>query len=260
MILRRLACLIALAAAALAPQNGAAETLVVTVSRPEIAVRSNFSGATLVVFGGIERDGRTVARQGYDLVVTVRGPKLDTVVRRKERVAGLWINRASQRYAVLPGYYAVLASSPVAEVVPASARLNLQVGVDTLVAPSFASSPIEPDAFGEALLQRRVAQGLFDLRGETDVDPGVYFLSRNLFRGSVSLPAEAPIGAYEVDVHLYSGGARLATATTGFRLTKEGFEQRVSALSRQSPVLYGLATVLLAFFTGWVGSVVFRRD
>lgn len=267
--MRALAALIVLLASL---TGAAAETLIVTVSRPEIAVRSNFSGATLVVFGGIQRDRATVARQGYDIVVTVRGPGFDTTVRRKDRVFGLWVNRKSRRYQDLPGYYAVLATRPIEEVASRGARLSQRIGIDTLLLRRTANDePLSTitTVFGDALIARRTQAGLYDTRGEavaaTDqenppAESGVTFLSDSLFRASLDLPAEAPIGVYEVDVHLFSGGARLASETASFSLRKEGFEETVSGLSRERPAVYGLMTVLLAFFTGWLGSVVFRRD
>jgi len=42
------------------------------------------------VFGAVERP---VADAKPDVVVVVRGPETDMRVRRKDRVAGIWINR-----------------------------------------------------------------------------------------------------------------------------------------------------------------------
>jgi hypothetical protein len=40
---------------------------------------------------------------------------------------------------------------------------------------------------------------------------------------------------------------------------KSGFENFVYVMSRQQPLLYGIACVLLALGTGWLAGVVFRR-
>jgi hypothetical protein len=39
-----------------------------------------------------------------------------------------------------------------------------------------------------------------------------------------------------------------------------GFEQFVASSARDHGLLYGLATAGLALLTGWIASVVFRRD
>ena len=43
-------------------------------------------------------------------------------------------------------------------------------------------------------------------------------------------------------------------------VAKSGFEQVVTAAAREHGVLYGLATAMMALATGWLASVVFRRD
>jgi uncharacterized protein (TIGR02186 family) len=45
-----------------------------------------------------------------------------------------------------------------------------------------------------------------------------------------------------------------------FEIVKVGFEQFVVDAAREHGLLYGLATALMAILTGWIASVVFRRD
>ncbi|WP_227651531.1 TIGR02186 family protein [Klebsiella pneumoniae] len=43
-------------------------------------------------------------------------------------------------------------------------------------------------------------------------------------------------------------------------MVKVGFEQFVAKSSRQNGLLYGLVTAAMALMTGWMASVVFRKD
>jgi hypothetical protein len=52
----------------------------------------------------------------------------------------------------------------------------------------------------------------------------------------------------------------IASQTTAFEIVKTGFEQLIAQTAREQSLLYGLATTALAFFAGWLGSIVFRRD
>ena len=62
----------------------AAERLVSTLSTSRVLIASNFTGADVVLFGSVERDAQTVARRGgYDIVVTVTGPRETIVTFRK---------------------------------------------------------------------------------------------------------------------------------------------------------------------------------
>ena len=71
---------------------------------------------------------------------------------------------------------------------------------------------------------------------------------------------ELPIGTYNVDIKLFSEGQLVTRTETAFEIVKVGFEQFVANTSRQNGFAYGLATVAMALMTGWMASIVFRKD
>ncbi|WP_204348364.1 TIGR02186 family protein, partial [Klebsiella pneumoniae] len=84
-----------------------AERLIASVSNHRVTVTPNYSGEELVLFGSIEKDASApAARDSYDLVVTVSGPRADMVARRKERRFGIWINNDSRQFLQVPAYLA----------------------------------------------------------------------------------------------------------------------------------------------------------
>ena len=86
------------------------------------------------------------------------------------------------------------------------------------------------------------------------------FLTPAVFRAAIPLPADVPIGNYAIDVKLFADGAMVARTDAALEVTKAGFEQYVAEAARDNGLLYGLATMLMALLTGWIASVVFRRD
>jgi len=88
----------------------------------------------------------------------------------------------------------------------------------------------------------------------------VTFLTPALFRATIPLPAEVPVGIYDIDLKLFADGANIARANSAFEVVKVGFEQFVATSAQSNGVFYGLATVSLALMTGWFASIVFRRD
>jgi len=88
----------------------------------------------------------------------------------------------------------------------------------------------------------------------------VTFLTPTLFRATIPIPAEVPIGSYDINLKLFADGQNIAQASTAFEIVKVGFELFVFSSAQSNGVLYGLATVMLALLTGWLASVVFRRD
>jgi uncharacterized protein (TIGR02186 family) len=242
------------ALAAAAPAD--AERLVVSLSAHRVLINSSFTGAEPVLFGAIERDAASVTRRsGYDVVVTVTGPRQEVVTRQKERVVGVWVNARSRTFRDAPAYLAVLSNRSLAAIAGGDTLQRLQIGIaQTSIASDAADDPTT-DTFRAAFLRLNREHGLY--REEANA---ITFLTPNLFRAAIELPANAPIGNYEVDVKLFADGVLLTRQTSAIEIVKVGFEQFVASAAREHGLAYGLATATLALLTGWAGSIVFRRD
>jgi uncharacterized protein (TIGR02186 family) len=255
-----LALLAALGALALSAAPAAAERLVTSLSNHRVMVTSNFTGEELVLFGGVEQDQASRPRRGgYDIVVTVSGPRQTLVTYRKARVLGIWVNSDSRVFENAPSYLAVLSNRKLDAIASQETLRRLQLGLGNIPLPQRASVEIadasQDDPFRMAFLKIKQDQGLY-----REVSNGVTLLTPLLFRASIPLPAEVPVGTYGVDVRLFADGAQIAREPSPFEVYKSGFEQAVTAAARDQGLLYGLATAMMAVVTGWFASVIFRRD
>jgi uncharacterized protein (TIGR02186 family) len=88
----------------------------------------------------------------------------------------------------------------------------------------------------------------------------VTFLSRTAFRGEIPLPDNVPVGDYEIDLKLFADGAMTAETLSSFTVVKVGVEDFVVKAAMNDSLVYGLAIVSMALFTGWLASIAFRRD
>ena len=164
-----------------------AESLIVSLSTSRVLISSNYTGSSVVLFGTIERDAQTVSRSGdYQLVVTVRGASQTITVREKRPVGPIWVNRAEQTFEAVPAYLAVLASAPIDDVTTEPLRRRLRIGLEAMLAERSAG---DETRFRDALLRIEQRQGLY-LQDER----GVSFLTRNVFRAPIPMPATAPPG------------------------------------------------------------------
>ncbi|MCH7929466.1 MAG: TIGR02186 family protein [Proteobacteria bacterium] len=239
----------ALLAAAAASSGALAQraSLVADLSSHLIAIDSGFTGAEVLLYGAVDEPG--------DLIVVVRGPAERVVVRRKDRVAGVWMNRDSIAFDGVPAYYAVAATRPLAEIArPALLSLH-QIGIDAVRLTPLADRPAdEIETFRAALVRQRTRDGLYS--GE----PGkVSFLGERLFRTRLYFPANVPTGAYRAEVFLIRDGAVVSAETTPLFINKTGFQAEVAFIARTRPALYGLAAILMALAAGWAAAAVFRK-
>ena len=249
----------ALIAVAATTMPASAERLVASLSTHRVLITSIFSGVEVVLFGSVEADGATRRRGGYDVIATVTGPRQTLVVRRKDRVFGIWVNVDSRTFVDVPSYLAVLASKPFDALGNADTLRRLQIGFNNVVLPQQIgpdlADVVRDDPFRMAFVRLKRERGLYVER-----PTAMTFLTPALFQGSIPVSAEAPVGDYEVDVKLFADGAMIARTTSAFEIVKVGFERFVATAAREHGVIYGLVTAAMALMTGWLASVVFRRD
>ncbi|MET0677056.1 MAG: TIGR02186 family protein, partial [Bradyrhizobium sp.] len=63
-----------------------------------------------------------------------------------------------------------------------------------------------------------------------------------------------------VEIKLFADGVLLTKTDTAFEIVKVGFEQFVANTARTNGLVYGAVTAFMALKTGWMASIVFRRD
>jgi len=245
--------------AALTASPAQAERLIVSVSNHRVTVTPNYSGEELVLFGSVEKDATTPANRTYDLVVTVAGPRADMVTRRKERRFGIWINTDSREFLKVPTYLALFSNRPFDAIASAEVQRRQQLGLNNVLLTQRVSGDyadvVPNDAFRSAFIRLRTQRGLY-----REDASAVTFLTPTLFRTGIPLPAEVPIGTYEVEIKLFADGAFIGKTETAFEIVKVGFEQFVATTARQNGLIYGLVTAAMALMTGWMASIVFRKD
>ncbi len=239
-----------------------AEDLQIGLSDEGVSIESNFAGTDVAVFGAIEgAEPLAIARDAYDIVVVIQGPPQNVVVRKKERKLGIWVNGNSRSFSDVPSFYTVASTGPLSEITTAETLRMLQLGFDNIqMRPSSVSdagedSAAEQAVYKESLSRLRVANELF----VEDIG-GVDFLSKTLFRARLKVPANIPIGHHRARAYLFRDGEFIITRSVLLEVAKSGFEQQTYNLAHRNGLLYGLLAVFIAIFTGWLASVVFRKD
>lgn len=232
------------------------EQIQADISTREVSIKSNFTGMEILIFGSVESTVAPGPGKGdYDVIVVVRSPSVPMVARRKERVMGVWVNGASKTYPTVPGFYAVLSSRPFRAIASDETLKELGIGLSNIDLGRRTSGDPEEQSFRTALIRLKQNELLFQ-----EHDDGVSFIGRSLFRATVDLPVNVPIGRYFTDIYLFRDGMLLNKNESSLKVNKVGLERVIYGLAFTHPFLYGLLAVLLAVACGLLGWVVFRRD
>jgi uncharacterized protein (TIGR02186 family) len=230
-----------------------AEQLVSGISQDLIQITSNYTGSDIVVFGAIEGEQNAENHEPRDVVVVVRGPDTDITVRRRDRVAGVWINHDAAKLSGMPAYYFLASTRPLKDIAPQDALNQYNIGLQSLE-PDTVHSHHDYEPFRQAALRHLTRDRLY-----TETPGGVEFLSETLFRAHVPVPAGVTRGQYNVEVYLFRGGAVESAQSTPLFIDQTGLERRLFNFAHNQPFGYGLAAVVMAVIMGWVSSLLFRR-
>ena len=254
-ILRAAALILALSSAA-AAQTAPKEEVQSDISTREISIQSNFTGIEILIFGSVDFFSTPSPEKAvHDVIMVIRGPSQPIVARRKERVAGLWVNGESRVFPSVPGFYTVLSSRPFRAIAPEETLKTLGAGFKNIDFGVDSAGDAADETFRSSVIRVKQRAGLFQ-----EHDDGISFIGRSLFRGTVDLPVNVPIGLYTADVYLFRDGQLLNKNESTLQVNKVGFERLVYLLAFRYPFIYGMIAVLIAVLGGLIGWFAFRRD
>ncbi len=235
---------------------GAAKpVLVPDISSRSVEIRYSFTGAQLLLFGAILYPGGRAPARPADIVVVLRGPVEPIVVREKQKIAGIWMNADSNRFRSAPSFYAVASSRPISQLMDERTAAIYEMGLQNLqLSPGGGALPEKERRFEAGLLDLRRRQGLY-----AEHSRGVEISEGVLYRATISIPSQVPVGTYTAETFLIDRGRVLAAATREIQIDKSGFERFVALAARRHAFLYGIISVLLSLGLGYAAGALFRR-
>ncbi len=89
------------------------------------------------------------------------------------------------------------------------------------------------------------------------LDGAVSLAEDTLFQTRIDMPSNLVEGDYAAQFFLIRGGKVISTGATTINVAKTGIERWLYNLSRQQPLAYGLLSVALALFAGWLAAAAF---
>lgn len=237
-----------------APEPVSGERIVTGLSSDAVSITTSFTGSEILIYGAIRRDSPPVANDPPGIIVTVEGPSQQVTVRRKERVAGIWINTQSVEISAAPDFYAVATTGPLSQLLERDEDVRHRISPPLAVRAISGGSGVDNTTpFTEALLQLRTQDGRYR------VDEGsVRIVDDTLFRADIRMPSNLVEGDYRARIFLVRDGKVLDSDQAPIRVRKVGLERWLYQLAMQQPLWYGLMSLAIAVAAGWLASAAFR--
>ncbi len=249
------AALILLALAAGAGASAArAETIVSGLSQNRVSITADFDGSEILIYGAVKRDAPAPDDAPLEVIITVEGPSAPVQVRRKDRVAGIWLNNAQVRVDSAPSFYAVATTGPLRHILTDTEDLRRKITIERVIRAVGITNEAEASGeFVQALLRVRGNDGRYRV-----LEGKVELTEDTLFRADVVLPANLTEGEYKVRMFLLRKGTVVSMQERLIGVRKEGLERFIFTMAQEQPLLYGLLSLLLAVLAGWGASAAFR--
>ena len=191
-----------------------------------------------------------------EIAVVFTGPQKEVVVRRKEKIGGVWLNLRGVDFENVPVYYDYALASPEEDIADASVLKAEQIGQSYLKFEPDESriKGIELEEFQQGLVRNRMTEGLFP-----ESPQPITFISHNFFRTTFTLPPNVPTGSYQIKTYLLQQGRVKDVKTMDVRVAQVGVSAGVYRFAHENPFAYSLLIVLFAMIIGWFSNVIRRR-
>ena len=234
-----------------------AEELAAGISRDKIEINSRFTGTEVAVFGSVSPASGEVVPEDLarDIVVVVRSDRSSqAVVRRKEPVGPVWVNRSVVTFQDVPAFYFVASNRALGEIADPGLLRQFQLGFPNLEAGTGSRSSPSTATFRQAFFDSQVSAQLY-----AQHEGAVTFMSPTLFRTTLALPPNVPAGNLRVTVYAFLNGEVTSSSSMTLFVDKTGVERALYDLSRREPLAYALALLMLAVLAGLLAAAAFGQ-
>lgn len=229
------------------------EKIVAGLSQNRVSITANFDGSEILIYGAVKRDAPSPSDSKLDMIITVEGPSVPLVIRRKEKVAGIWINRASVNIDSAPSFYTVATTGPLASILSGTDDLRNRITIPNVIrAIGISAEATDAPDFVTALQRIRFQDDRYRI-----AEGSVQLVEETLFRTDVVLPANLTEGNYRVRMFLLRGGQVVDTQERLIGVRKTGIERFLFNLAHDQPFLYGVISLAMAAVAGWAASAAF---
>lgn len=220
------------------------------VSTDLVQINTGFDGMNLLLFG--------TTNGANDIIIVIKGPLETNIIRKKTRVASIWINTEKVIIENVPTFYAIASTRPLNQIAAQSILKEYGIGANNF---SFNLSK-QPDAktidisdeYKNALIRLKNKLGLY-----IDNPIKIKLIEGQLFKANIKFPANVSTGKYTAEIYSFKNGLLLDVINKPILVEKIGIGADVFRLAHSHSALYGIIAILIAVASGWIAAAIFRK-
>jgi uncharacterized protein (TIGR02186 family) len=223
-----------------------ASPIISGISTNEINIDTKFNGAKILLFGARGDAG--------DIVISVRGPKKNFVVTKKEKFLGIWYNGKRIKFKESYSFYSLFSTFSNNNETDQLLK-NLELGKNNIELTS--SLDVAPEIKNEFQLQfiDLLERKKLYSSGAEKID----FLDETLFKVLLNFPKNISRGTYTVEIYLINNGNLMSFQSIPIYVNQVGISARILDFAREQSFLYGIVAVAFALCVGWLANYLFLR-
>jgi uncharacterized protein (TIGR02186 family) len=227
-------------------QTAYAVPLVSGISSNEINVDTEFKGAQILLFGAKSDAG--------NIVITVRGPRKDFIVSKKQQLLGIWYNGERISFKNSYSFYSLFSTFNNGQTIEENLS-DFELGKNNIKFESLPNlAPAKINEFRIQLVELLENKNFF-AKGTKKID----FLDETLFKVMIDFPKNILLGTYIVEIYLINNGTILSYQSIPIFVNQVGMSAKISEFAYNQAVLYGLLAVFIAIFVGYLTNYFFVK-
>ena len=227
-------------------ESASCAPLISGISTNEINIDTKFKGAQILLFGAKGDAG--------NIVITVRGPKKNFLVTKKQKILAVWYNGTRINFENSYSFFSIFSTFNSGEI-QEDIMSDLELGKDFLeFSTNNKISDKNNNDFKAQLIEKMEKNNLYN----NNVSK-VEFLDETLFKVMLNFPKNIVRGIYTVELYLIKENTLISFQSIPIYVNQIGISAKISDFAIQQDMIYGIIAVMLALIVGWLANYIFAR-
>lgn len=226
-------------------------TVVSDIENKVVDITSNFNGSELFIFGASREVETSEIENTHGIIIEVIGTTKTRTIRKKEKKLGIWVNSFEEEIVGVPDFYHITSSKNINLLLTEARQKENQVGIKNIIRKQ--NNDIETELV-EALIRIKSGKNLYQFK-----EAQLAFKDNTLFSTKVILPNNIAEGFYVIKTYLTNHSKITDIDKQLLVVKKVGLGAFLFDMAHNAPFTYGIFSIIVALFSGWIASEVFKR-